>query len=70
MVREVRLGVLELAHGDPLGLHLIEKGMSEQNKRDRAKAAEQQHLDDLLTALQDSSTKLASDGADLITKRN
>jgi hypothetical protein len=66
----VVLGVLELAHGDLLGLHQIEKGMSAQGKIASVKAAEQLRLDALVEALEDASTKLAGDRAELLTTRN
>jgi hypothetical protein len=66
----VVFGIWELTQGNPLGLRQIEKGMIEQGKFNSAKAAEQQHLDDLVKALEDASTKLASDGAELLTTRN
>jgi hypothetical protein len=73
----ILLGTIEAMAGPTgvlAGLHEAGKGMSEQatlnNEKAREKEAEQQHLDDSLTALEDAMTKLASDKGQLLTMRN
>ena len=67
----VVLAAMEIAYGGGLlSLHEIGKGVAAREESASAKATEQLRLNDLETALQDASTKLAGDRAKLLTRRN
>jgi hypothetical protein len=76
MIPHLLLAGIESATGigGALALREIGKGMTEQAKVNsenaKEKETEQLHLDDSVAALEDARTKLASDIAELRTKRN